>query len=229
MLYDGELTRKRLVSLGFFIEPWQTVQYVEHPAIGRFEGDAFEPPGWRPRVPDRRVPARTRRRYVLGRPPRGGLHRRHDSQRVVRTGGYSDPAAEELLADVLIKRRQKIADAYLPADQPAGRLRALRRWPPQLPQRGGGRRRRHGARGRLPRELVGIRQRDGAGALARPGHDGRVGRDRGARRPARPRRRVCPHPGFRARARSRGMDPPGRRVLQRTANGWRLVGLERTP
>ena len=37
---------------------------------------------------------------------------------VVRTGGYSDPAAEALLADVLIKRRQKIAAAYLPAINP---------------------------------------------------------------------------------------------------------------
>ena len=47
---DGKLTRKRLASLGFFFEPWQTVDYVEHPAIGRFEGDGFDPRGWRPRV-----------------------------------------------------------------------------------------------------------------------------------------------------------------------------------
>ena len=36
----------------------------------------------------------------------------------VRAGRYSDPAAEALLGDVLIKRRQKIADAYLPAINP---------------------------------------------------------------------------------------------------------------
>lgn len=36
----------------------------------------------------------------------------------VETGGYSDPAAEALLADVLIKRRDKIAAAYLPAINP---------------------------------------------------------------------------------------------------------------
>jgi hypothetical protein len=50
-LYDGTLTRKRLARLGFFFEPWQTVPYVEQPAIGRFEGDEFEPRAWRPRVP----------------------------------------------------------------------------------------------------------------------------------------------------------------------------------
>ena len=50
MIYDGGLTRKRLVRLGFVFEPWQTAQYVENPSIGRFEGDSFDPPGWRPRV-----------------------------------------------------------------------------------------------------------------------------------------------------------------------------------
>ena len=36
----------------------------------------------------------------------------------VRDGRYSDPRAEALLGDVLIKRRQKIAAAYLPAMNP---------------------------------------------------------------------------------------------------------------
>jgi len=36
----------------------------------------------------------------------------------VRTGRYSDPAAEALLANTLIKRRAKIAEAYLPALNP---------------------------------------------------------------------------------------------------------------
>jgi len=36
----------------------------------------------------------------------------------VRAGDYSDPAASALLGDVLIKRRQKIAAAYLPIVNP---------------------------------------------------------------------------------------------------------------
>ena len=35
-----------------------------------------------------------------------------------REGRYSDPAAEKLLGDVLIRRQQKIAEAYLPAINP---------------------------------------------------------------------------------------------------------------
>ena len=34
---------KRLVSLGFFIRPWQTLSYPTTPAIGRFEGSSFDP------------------------------------------------------------------------------------------------------------------------------------------------------------------------------------------
>ena len=37
---------------------------------------------------------------------------------VVKVGSYSDPAAEALLADVLIQRRDKIAAHYLSAINP---------------------------------------------------------------------------------------------------------------
>ena len=37
---------------------------------------------------------------------------------IVKTGEYSDAAAERHLADVLIKRRDKIGAAYLPAVNP---------------------------------------------------------------------------------------------------------------
>jgi hypothetical protein len=37
---------------------------------------------------------------------------------IVKTGRYSDPAAEKHLADVLMKRRDKIGDAYLPVVNP---------------------------------------------------------------------------------------------------------------
>ena len=50
-VFEGAPTWKRLVSLGFYVQPWQTADYVESPAIGRFEGSAFDPPAWKPRVP----------------------------------------------------------------------------------------------------------------------------------------------------------------------------------
>jgi hypothetical protein len=49
--YQGDTTRKRLFSFGFALSPWQTVDYVEYPSIGKFEGDRFDPRKWRPQTP----------------------------------------------------------------------------------------------------------------------------------------------------------------------------------
>jgi hypothetical protein len=43
LLFEPDLAKKRLVRLGFFFQPWQTVEYVDDAAIGRFEGDEFDP------------------------------------------------------------------------------------------------------------------------------------------------------------------------------------------
>jgi hypothetical protein len=107
----------RLFTLGLYMRPWQHVRYIEFPAIGRFEGDAFDPRTWSPRVP-----------------PAAFRHARPDDEfwaarrvmafsdevirAVVHTGGYTDPKAEAYLADVLIKRRDAIGRAYLPAITP---------------------------------------------------------------------------------------------------------------
>jgi hypothetical protein len=110
VLFDGTLTRKRLARMGFFFEPWQTVQYVEQPAIGRFEG-------WRPRVPTAAfLRARADDNFWAAR--RVAAFTDDMIRSAVRTGQYRDPEAAALLADVLIKRRQKIASAYLPAINP---------------------------------------------------------------------------------------------------------------
>jgi hypothetical protein len=117
LLYDGDLLLKRLVTLGFFIAPWQTVEYDEHRAIGRFEGDTFDPPSWRPRVATAAfLRARADDSFWAAR--RVAAFTDEMIRAAVTSGGYSDPAAEELLAGVLIKRRDKIAAAYLPSINP---------------------------------------------------------------------------------------------------------------
>ena len=117
LLYEGDLMLKRLMRFGFLIKPWQTVKYEDQPAIGRFEGDVFDPPSWRPRVATAAfLRARADDSFWAAR--RVAAFSDDLIRAAVRTGGYSDPAAEKFLADVLIKRRQKIAAAYLPAINP---------------------------------------------------------------------------------------------------------------
>jgi hypothetical protein len=116
-LYEGDLVWKRLVSLGFFIRPWQTVPYTENPAIGRFEGTEFDPTTWRPRVPTAAF-RHARPGDLFWAARRVMAFPDPMIRAIVKAGEYSDPEAERHLADVLIQRRDKIGAAYLVAVNP---------------------------------------------------------------------------------------------------------------
>ena len=116
-LYETDLTRKRLVTLGFFIQPWQTLQYEENSAIGRFEGRAFDPIAWKPRVPTAAF-LRARADDCFWAARRVAAFSDELIRQLVGTARYSDPKATVLLADVLIQRRDKIAAAYLTVPNP---------------------------------------------------------------------------------------------------------------
>jgi hypothetical protein len=110
--YDGGKTMKRLVTLGFGLSPWQTVDYVEYPSVGKFEGEVFDPTKWRPHTP---TPAYMELRAddAFWAAQRVAAFSEEMIRAIVHTGQFSDAAAEKHLADVLIQRRDKIAQAYL--------------------------------------------------------------------------------------------------------------------
>jgi len=111
-LMEGGLAMKRLVTLGFFLQPWQTVRYTENPAIGRFEGKEFDPTEWKPRVPTAALlRARDDDNFWAAR--RVMAFSDDMIRAIAATGQYHDAAAAKLLADVLIQRRDKIGQAYL--------------------------------------------------------------------------------------------------------------------
>ena len=75
---QGDTTWRRLASFGFALSPWQTVDYVEYPSVGKFEGDVFDPRKWRPQTTTVAIPRDARRRCVLGRAQGRRLLRRDD-------------------------------------------------------------------------------------------------------------------------------------------------------
>jgi hypothetical protein len=113
-LYEGASLSKRLLTFGLAISPWQTVDFEEHPEIGKFEGDQFEPEKWKPRVPVAAL-LRARADDTLWAALRVMAFTDELIRAAVKTGGYTDPAAEELLTTVLIKRRDKIGRTYFTA------------------------------------------------------------------------------------------------------------------
>jgi hypothetical protein len=120
-LYEGDLVVKRLASVGFFIRPWQTVPYVENPAIGRFEGTEFEPTTWRPRVPTAAF-RHAQPADLFWAARRVMAFSDAMIRAIVQTGEYGDPEAARHLGDVLIQRRDKIGAAYLVAINPVVNL-----------------------------------------------------------------------------------------------------------
>jgi hypothetical protein len=116
-LFAGDALMKRLLTFGAYTRPWQTVAYKDVPAIGRFEGDVFDPVEWQPRVPTAAL-LRARPDDTFWAARRVAAFTDDMIRAAARTGAYSDPASAEHLASVLIQRRDKIAQAYLTAVTP---------------------------------------------------------------------------------------------------------------
>jgi hypothetical protein len=115
--YEGGPSRKRFFTLGFGLSPWQTVDYVEYPSVGRFDGDVFDPRKWRPQTPTTAyMELRDDDAFWAAR--RVAAFTDDLIRAAVHTGQFSNPAAEKYLGDVLIKRRDKITSLYLTAVNP---------------------------------------------------------------------------------------------------------------
>jgi hypothetical protein len=110
--FEGGPSRKRLFTLGFGLSPWQTVDYVEYPSVGKFEGKVFDPRKWRPQTPTLAY-TELRDDDAFWAARRIAAFTDDMIRAVVNTGQFSNPAAEKYLADVLIQRRDTIKKIYL--------------------------------------------------------------------------------------------------------------------
>jgi hypothetical protein len=115
--YQGNTTLKRLWSFGFALSPWQTVKYEERPSLGKFEGDRFDPRTWRPQTPTA-ADMELRDDDAFWAALRVAAFTDETIRAIVHTGEFSDPATEKVLADIMVKRRNKILRTYLPAVNP---------------------------------------------------------------------------------------------------------------
>ena len=91
-LYEGGLMLKRLLTLGLLHRAVADgADYDENPAIGRFEGEQFDPAAWRPRVPTAAFLRARADDDVLGGAARGGVHRRDDPRHRARRASTPIP------------------------------------------------------------------------------------------------------------------------------------------
>jgi hypothetical protein len=118
-LFESDVMWKRMLTLGFFIKPWQTVDYTKNDSIGRFEGTEFVPQEWKPRVPTAAY-RRARADDTFWAARRVMAFSDDMIRALALEGHYADPAAAKLLGDVLIQRRDAIGRAYLNGINPVG-------------------------------------------------------------------------------------------------------------
>jgi hypothetical protein len=104
---------RTLATLGLWVRPWILIDYPDVPAsIGRFEGDAFDPKAWKPEYPN---PAFDNMRPDDAFWAARIVARFSDQaiRAVVEKARYSDPRATDYMTETLIKRRDKVARAWL--------------------------------------------------------------------------------------------------------------------
>jgi hypothetical protein len=115
--YEGGIVAKRLASFGFALSPWATARFAEGPAIGKFEGDRFDPRTWKTHTPNAAsIEMRDDDAFWAAR--RIAAFSDEMIRAIVHTGEFSDPAAEKAIGDIMIKRRDKILRTYLSAVNP---------------------------------------------------------------------------------------------------------------
>jgi hypothetical protein len=116
-VYEHDLAWRRLLTLGFFLQPWQTIAYDESPAIGRFEGERFDPREWKSRVPTAAV-RHAQPDDLFWAARRVAAFSDEMLRAIAGSAGYSNPDDTRHLAGTLMQRRDKIAAAYLTAMTP---------------------------------------------------------------------------------------------------------------
>ena len=120
-LVDMGAVWKRTLTLGLYMRPWQTLDFEEHPEIGRFEAEEFNPEKWVPRVPVAAL-RHARADDTFWAALRVMAFTDDHIRAAVKQGKYTDPKAEELLASLLIKRRDTIGRVYFAKINPLTRF-----------------------------------------------------------------------------------------------------------
>ena len=111
-IFDPKPTLAGIVGFGFYIPRFHFIDYPDLEAVGHFAAEGFDPPNWKPRVPN---PAfrRARPDDTFWAARRVMAFTDDMIRAAVKTGRYTSPEAEKHVADTLIARRDAIGRAWL--------------------------------------------------------------------------------------------------------------------
>ena len=116
VIEPGPMLRS-LFTLGWWERPWRSVEFPEHPGVGRIEAEFFQPHAWRPEYPN---PAFERMQDEDAFWAAAIVHEFTDDfvRAAVATGELGNAESERYLVDTLIRRRDKTAAHYFARTNP---------------------------------------------------------------------------------------------------------------
>ena len=123
-LFDWGPASRQFLTLGLWVPQWAKARYPDIPSAGAFEYARFDPQRWVPEYPNPAFSNLTED-DAFWAAKQVVAFTDEDIRAMVKTGEYSDRAAEEWVARCLIERRAKIGRAFfglvLPLDAFASR------------------------------------------------------------------------------------------------------------
>ena len=114
---DMPPSMKTLGTFGIWVRPWLRADYPDYPAAGNVEADFFEPWNWRPEYTN----AAFDRMDAADAFWAARIAARFSDEAVraiVETGEITDRATREYLAEVIMRRRDKVVDYWITRTNP---------------------------------------------------------------------------------------------------------------
>lgn len=117
-------TALRALSLGLYVSRWERSEYRQFKGAGLLDSWSFEPLQWRPEVPNTAF-LRRDSADAFWAAKQVAAFTDDEIRAIVETGKLSDPRAAEWIANCLMKRRDKIAQAWFSRVLPLDRFRLV--------------------------------------------------------------------------------------------------------
>lgn len=123
-LIDPRYMLVSALSLGGYVTPWETIEAdVPYPATGYFRADVFKPGRWVPTHPLPPFENMTLRDAFWGAKQVMSFSD-EDIRAIVAAGKYTNPEAEEYIAETLIARRDKVGSYWFAKVNPLDKFKA---------------------------------------------------------------------------------------------------------
>jgi hypothetical protein len=124
-LIEGDKIAKGLFSFGLWTRSWTKVRYPSNPSLGNIEADYFRPEKWKTEYPQPAFDQMDTADAFWA----ASITSRFSNEMIkaiVDTGELSDPQAARYLADVIVKRRDKIVAYWIGQTNPLDRFAVSR-------------------------------------------------------------------------------------------------------